>query len=488
MPASATSTVGPLLISTFIAIWLSASCVHLNLSYLRRTHDPWQWKVSLSVLTLVDSGHSGILCWTMYSHLVEHWGDVSYAATVTWAFSAQIFFLVVTALVVQLYYAIKLSSLYHGKIRTGLITAIIVLVLAQLAFGIFGAYSAILDPPPLFTFDLHTKFGWQVLSYLVSATACNLLIFVPSLLDARSPRFAVRSEDPFEFLSRMVVETGFFPFASTVIALAFLVAWNANGRDSGVWMAFTFVLPKLYTFSLLTSHNRGAEVTRAHLSTHMLSRPDSSLSDMFKGSPLPRQQRGPITASRIGTPQLTGTTASATPIADKYVNKAGVGIVGVGMDIGPDSQGWLRRTIQPMRAASQLVVPKATKATSRLTTTTSDRRETAMSISDYGEYFADHPPTPPPLPVAEPGRPKSRSPSSSDDEVLEMDKFPTDVKSNEGYSSCVEVSLSPRRSQFGIAVETPAFVVSPSPAGGGLSSSGDVGPEIRRLPISYGYF
>ncbi|GAA5908483.1 DUF6534 domain-containing protein [Sporobolomyces salmoneus] len=449
---SPSATFGPLLVALFVAIWLSSSCVHLNLSYFRTTHDSWQWKLAVSFLTFASTAHTGILSWALYEHLILHWGETEFLA-----FSSHIIFLVVIGFIVQMYFAFRLSSLYKEPIRSWLVSSVAVFAAAQLAFGIVAAYNNFRNPFPLFAMDVHEKLGWQTLSYLVFAVVCNLEIFVANFYDARSSRFAVRAETILEVVSRMIVETNLLATVASILSLAFLLVWNNAGRESGMWMAFALVLPKLYVFSLLASHTRGAELVRI---TVDYSKHESSLSDMFKGSPVSQKKvRFPITLSKIGEPrpQADSTSTGKTPIADRFAgSSAGT--------ISPESPGWLRRTIQspqPVPSSNQQLAPPT-----RPSPLARQSSAAVSSISDYGEYFADD------------NEPVPRLPQQHS-------------HNNEAFSTSIEVSLSPRRTSFNQNQRMESFPVTVSSS---KESEGEVVPissvmglNLGRPPVTYGY-
>ncbi|GAA6013851.1 hypothetical protein JCM11491_000445 [Sporobolomyces phaffii] len=486
MDVSATPTFGPLVVALFTAVWVSSSCVHLNLSYFRTTHDPWQWKLAVSFVTVASTVHTGILCWAVYEHLILHWGESDYLSQSTWAFSSHTVFLVAIGFIVQMYYAFKLSTLYKEPVRSWLVSAIAVFAAAQLAFGIVAAYNTVRTPVPLFAIDLDADLGWQTLSYLVFSVVCNVAIFIASIVDARDARFAVRSETVIEVASRYVVETNALATVASVLSLAFLVAWNITaGRASGLWMAFALLLPKLYVFSLLASHTRGAELTRL---TVDYSKHASSLSDMFKGSPVSasaKPPRFPVTVSRIGAPQpQTSTTKRSTPIADLFSSGArgrrreGGQVV----DVHPDSPGWLRRTFNPSAAAAaapagaseprHLLSPPTAPFAAAASTSAAARHHSAAptSISDYGEYFADdHDHDVPVLPS-----------------TLSKDGAQGGAG---GYSTSVEVALSPRRAHFAPTTETkPGMGHDGATKGAVVPMSSIMGLNLAgRPPVKYGY-
>ncbi|GAA5825160.1 hypothetical protein JCM5353_002245 [Sporobolomyces roseus] len=446
---SVDETFGPLLISLYLAIYLTSSCVHLNLSYFRTTNDTWKWKSSVSFMTVASSAHTGILCWAVYEHLIRQWGETEGLTKGSWAFSAHIGFLVAIGFIVQLYYAFKLSTLYSARLRIGLVSSIALFASAQLAFGIVACYNSVHYPFPLFAMSVHQDLGWQTLSYLVCTVICNSIISIASLVDARSPRFAVRSEKILEVASRLIIETNLLATICSILSLSFLLAWNNEGRQSGVWMAFALILPKLYVYALLASHTRGAEITRARLTTDY-GKHASSLSDLFKGSPISpiSRSQNPITISRIGTPQAQVSTSA--PIADRYANQ------GQGAKT-PDSPGWLRRTIQPSPHPPQTTLQTLAPP---LPSFTRQSSATALSISDYGEFLSsDH--NEPPGGVEE-------DLYHSSPEISEEEK---------GFSTSIEVTLSPRRTSF-VDSKTEMEM---DHIGLGLNGLGG------RQPVSYGY-
>lgn len=111
-------------------------------------------------------------------------------------------------LVVQLFYARKVSTFYTGKRRIAPVSAIVVLALAQAAFGILSAYSTTRHPfsADVFEVELREALGWQMLSNMVCAVLCDTLITGAMIKEHRSPRFTVKAEGPVEVLTRLLIE------------------------------------------------------------------------------------------------------------------------------------------------------------------------------------------------------------------------------------------------------------------------------------------
>ncbi|GAA5869407.1 hypothetical protein JCM8547_008666 [Rhodosporidiobolus lusitaniae] len=385
--AEPSQTVGAVLLGLFIAIYLTASSFHLTSSYVRRTADPWQWRTAVCFLTAVSTAHTAILCYSLYEYLIVHFGDVPYLSTAEWDLVAHYAIFITTSLLVQLYFALRISTLYTARPRTFFVAGIVVLALAQLGFGIAATYSTARLPVTLFEADLREQLGWQTMAGGIAAVLCDVLIFVATFKDMRTSRFTVRSETIFEVVSRLLIETNFVTTIVAILSLAFYLAWDASGHPSGVSMAFAILTPKLYLLSMLASINRGAEAVRSSAAVGFDSKAvkhASSLSDMFKGTPLSRI--GGVTVSRIGAP-------FSTPIADKYSSSSAGGNGG-----GEQGSSWLRRTLDRNPSSTSQTLghahlPQPSQHHLEPPIAMHERPLTAMSASVYGgatDYYAEY--------------------------------------------------------------------------------------------------
>ncbi|BGP35799.1 hypothetical protein JCM10296v2_007651 [Rhodotorula toruloides] len=332
---------GATLIGLFCAIWLSSTCVHYTSSYARRTLDHGVCKLVISFLTLGNTAHTAVLCYETYLDLIRD-QRVTEAIPGGWTHTAHLAFL---------------AAFTDGSCPSG--------------FGIVATYSSKHCEVTLFTFDLHSKFGWQLFASSLSAILADSVISGGMLVHTRSGKYAARDESVFEVLSRYFLETNLLATIVRILSLAFLLAWNAEGRQSGVSLALSFVLPGLYLLSMLASLDAVSDTAQAGLSRTM--KHASSLSDMFKGVPLNRMDR-PAIRERYLPSQI-----SATPIADRFAG---------GATTSTDQRSWLRRTFQP--ASTSLQPASLPLPTIQETTTLpkhASRPVTAFSVSDYGDYL-----------------------------------------------------------------------------------------------------
>ncbi|BGP20613.1 hypothetical protein JCM10213v2_008776 [Rhodosporidiobolus nylandii] len=361
---SPSPTIGAVFVGLIFAIWLSSSAVHLAGSYLKRTADPWQWRVAVVFLTAVNTAHTGILCHSLYEYLVDHFGDAAYLSTAEWDLVAHYAIFVFTSLLVQLYFGLRISTLYSGRKRAFFLAPIVVFALAQLGFGIAATYSTAHLPVSLYEADLRQDLGWQTMASGICAVLCDVIIFIAVFKDMRTPRYTVKAEGVVEVLSRLFIETNFVTTIVAILSLAFYLAWDAQGHQSG---AFAIVTPKLYLISMLASVNRGAESVSSGglLSRSGGGKHDSSLSDFFRGTPISRLAG--VTVSRIGKPSPT--QGFGTPIADRYAAAGGA--------VSSEEPGWLRRTFQGPTDQLDVPVPLT------------NRPVTAQSFSIYEQYYHD---------------------------------------------------------------------------------------------------
>ncbi|GAA5854957.1 hypothetical protein JCM9279_003587 [Rhodotorula babjevae] len=339
-PASESSS-GALLVGLIGAVWLSSSTVHYAALTLHAA--PVLFFAALS------TAHTGMWCFEVYGQLVDAAGVDPGAPS--WVLTAHLAILTTLATVAHAYFTARLARLYSGRRRVALVGSVALLAAAQLAFGIAATYYSRHAPPAsLFVADLGTTYGWALLASSLAALLANTLTCAALIADMRcSGRFAARDETVVEVSVRLVLESNLATALVSIVALAFYVAWTAQGEGSGVFLALSIVLPKLYLLSVLASLERGADLVHSGLSRTRIVKHASSLSDMFKGAPL---------GSRRGSSSAAAAQAQAqgTPIADLYAAGAGAG-GGGGTGRGRDEVGWLRRTLQPSSADSATPTP-----------------------------------------------------------------------------------------------------------------------------------
>jgi hypothetical protein len=80
---------------------------------------------------LTSTAHTGILSYATYDFLIANFGNQDFAGTAEWSFVGHFAIFTFIALMVQIYYAHKITSFCSGKRRVALVGGIVVLALAQ---------------------------------------------------------------------------------------------------------------------------------------------------------------------------------------------------------------------------------------------------------------------------------------------------------------------------------------------------------------------
>ncbi|GEM11343.1 hypothetical protein Rt10032_c14g5360 [Rhodotorula toruloides] len=246
---------GATLNGVFFTIWISSTSVHYTTSYARRTLDHGVWKLVLA----------------------------------------------------HLYFLAKLATLFGGRLRSVLVASSLLLSCTSFGFGIVAIYSSKHFDVPLFAFQMHATFVWQTLAANLSAILTDTVISGAMLVHMRSAQYAARDESVLAVLSRYFLETNLLVTIVWILSLAFLLAWNAEGRQSEVSLALSFVLPGLYLLSMLASLDAVGDTVQGGLSRTM--KHASSLSDMFKGVPLNRMDSPAIRERLFRSEDLAETSA-----------------------------------------------------------------------------------------------------------------------------------------------------------------------------------
>ncbi|BGP28022.1 hypothetical protein JCM10295v2_007009 [Rhodotorula toruloides] len=81
---------------------------------------------------------------------------------------------------------------------------------------------------------MHATFVWQTLAANLSAILTDTVISGAMLVHMRSAQYAARDESVLAVLSRYFLETNLLVTIVWILSLAFLLAWNAEGRQSEV--------------------------------------------------------------------------------------------------------------------------------------------------------------------------------------------------------------------------------------------------------------
>lgn len=260
------------------------------------TSDSPKWRGLIIVVLLSSTAHTGVIAFSMYRYLITNFSNLAFVPSSEWNLVAHFAIFTFISLIVQLYYAAKIATLFSSKWKRALVGSIVVLALAQTGFGIAACVSTWRLPVAdnILTLTLRSQLGWQMLAALAASVFCDLLISGAMFKDARTPRYTVRVENPLQLFSRLVIETNLLTTSTAIVNMIFFFIFHSNG----ISIAFSVVTPKLYLLSMLFSMNHYEGKSLDGISSRSVKH-QSTLSDFFKGTPF--RGRG-VSSSAISKP------------------------------------------------------------------------------------------------------------------------------------------------------------------------------------------
>ncbi|KIK40061.1 hypothetical protein CY34DRAFT_13979 [Suillus luteus UH-Slu-Lm8-n1] len=225
------------------AILYGITTLQTYLYYVYYPKDTNGLKVLVAFIWVLDTLHVSLMCHALYYYLVSSFGDPNNLGTGVWSL------FLCMAVLVQTYFAFRISHLTRSGVRWWLTSFIMVFVVAHFAFGLetvilmfikkdFSALSQI-------TLYAATPFAiTAVLSdVLIAASLCVLLH------GNRSPIIETNA-----LVNTLIVYAINRCLLTSVVAVAEVIAFAIS--PGSLWfIAIDFVIGKLYANSLLASLN-----------------------------------------------------------------------------------------------------------------------------------------------------------------------------------------------------------------------------------------
>ncbi|PBK84126.1 hypothetical protein ARMGADRAFT_1055598 [Armillaria gallica] len=280
---SLNATMGVAFIGVVVAAILhGVSCVQAWY-YFTHQHDQWPLKSIVVAVIVFDTVHQALICHTVYTYLITHYGNVAELQRTVWSLMAEVFFNGFTAFLVQSFLALRVWRLSNRKI---LVTAIIALLVVT-EFGCvitFGILALI---------NVHTFAELATLKYLsisvnaLAAAGDVLIAGTLSLLLHRSRTGFQKRDTMINQLIIFTVNTGLLTSLCAVASLiSILTAPNAF-----IYITFFFCMGRLYSNSLLATLNARQRIRTAAEGINSSSEISFSLKDISKISTY--SSRGP---------------------------------------------------------------------------------------------------------------------------------------------------------------------------------------------------
>lgn len=251
------TTYGPMLIgftfSTILLGLLFAQVNHYRRS-ARRGKDPLWLRIFVYGILLANVVNTAILEVFLYDAVIIHFGDLRYLVKPSWTYSASPTMTGFIAAAIQLFYSWRIFKLTRSYVVSALLVATI-------TAGLVGAlgntyYSQIYS----IYGELYKFQAWAVL-WLVAECVADVAITAALVVSLRCKSTGMKCTD--QIISRILklaVPTGavtaLFALTTTILLL--------TGQGPGYDNALNFVVPKLYSISLMSSLNSRKSAHEEH--------------------------------------------------------------------------------------------------------------------------------------------------------------------------------------------------------------------------------
>ncbi|KII90430.1 hypothetical protein PLICRDRAFT_38969 [Plicaturopsis crispa FD-325 SS-3] len=237
---------GPALVGIFLSLILYGAmmtqCVYYWQHYKR---DPTWLRFYVGFLLFIDTLSTVFAIAWIYGLLINAFGDISKFAVANWLLAADPALVGLTGMFCQLFFAWRIKVL-TGSIWMGGGVALLAVGSGLCAVGVGIAIGIVVD---LANFHLFNGIGstWLVLTSVVD-------ILITTILSWHLRRHRTgfkRTNDILSKIVRLTVSNGAMTTAFAVTELALFLGEPTTGLHIG----FSFVLPKLYCNSVLSSLN-----------------------------------------------------------------------------------------------------------------------------------------------------------------------------------------------------------------------------------------
>ncbi|KIM59515.1 hypothetical protein SCLCIDRAFT_993008 [Scleroderma citrinum Foug A] len=244
------NTFGAAFIGNSIAMLLyGVTTLQTYLYYMYYPNDRRDTKILVAVIWILDTLHISLTCHSMYYYLVSNFGNVAALAVGTWSLYASLAVNLCIAVLVQMFFSLRIFYLCRQEIRWIVSAPIVLMVVVHFAFGIetvvfmfmkeqFQALSQI-------TYYAATPFAvTAVLSDILIAGALCILLY-----GKRSPFFQTN-----DLVDSLIVYAINRCLLTSLVAVIEVIVFAI--LPNSLWfLAIDFVIGKLYANSFLASLN-----------------------------------------------------------------------------------------------------------------------------------------------------------------------------------------------------------------------------------------
>ncbi|KAF8337540.1 uncharacterized protein EI90DRAFT_3152200 [Cantharellus anzutake] len=263
VPASVINViVGPLLIGSWLNIWLyGVMLIQTQIYYRHAQNDPAWIKYLVAFIFLADTLNSVFDTWFTYHYAVLEFGNPKTILVSNWVFNTEPVMTVVTSSTVQAFFGWRVKRLTG---ITWMAAIIVIFAFIQFLAGLGTAIGCTI----LKEFVRFRSLKSIVIVWLVLAPLTDFLIAATLTWYLRSHKtgFAT-TDDIVSRITRLTIQTGAITVVLSIIDLAVYLAWPNN-----LHLILNMPLPKLYANCLMSSLNARREWSISGVSSDGVSR------------------------------------------------------------------------------------------------------------------------------------------------------------------------------------------------------------------------
>lgn len=193
-------------------------------------------KVLVAFIWVIDTLHVSLMCHALYYYLVSNFGDPNNLGTGVWSLFTSLGLNLCMAVLVQTYFAFRISHLTRSNIRWWLTSFIMMFVVAHFAFG------------------LETVILMFIKKDFVALSQITLYAATPFAITAVLSDVLIAASLTNALVNTLIVYAINRCLLTSVVAVAEVIAFAIS--PGSLWfIAIDFVIGKLYANSLLASLN-----------------------------------------------------------------------------------------------------------------------------------------------------------------------------------------------------------------------------------------
>ncbi|KZT42651.1 hypothetical protein SISSUDRAFT_1041263 [Sistotremastrum suecicum HHB10207 ss-3] len=244
--SSLDSTFGAVLLAlVFSAVLFGLTTLQTYLYFNRFPHDARWMKGLVATIWCLDALHVALCTHTIYHYLIVNYGNSDALLTEVWSLAIQTDCNGLIGMMVECFFARRVLKLSGNRYIT---TLIIVLAFIHFGLGVYFTVEAFV----LKDFSQFAKLTWVTCTGLGSAAAADITIAVSLVYTLQKIRTGMaRTDNVITTLIVYAINTG----ALTSMFATVCVFCYAFMPTNFVWLAFFWVLGKLYANSLLATLN-----------------------------------------------------------------------------------------------------------------------------------------------------------------------------------------------------------------------------------------